>query len=82
MERVILDPTLLAKLSGLSEQVELCDENGHRVGYFLPTAERDASWYAEEGLGISQQELERRMADPGGRTTAEVLRRLEGMGAP
>jgi hypothetical protein len=36
MGKVILDAATLAKLRGLSEKVELRDEAGSLIGYYLP----------------------------------------------
>ena len=36
MSKITLDPTLRAKLNGLNETLEICDEAGETVGHFLP----------------------------------------------
>ncbi len=36
MSKLTLDPKLRAKLNGLNEQIEICDETGKTVGHYLP----------------------------------------------
>lgn len=36
MSKLTLDPQLRAKLNGLNEQLEICDETGQTVGHYLP----------------------------------------------
>ena len=38
MSKIQLDPTLRARLNGLTEPLEVCDEAGRTVGHFLPAA--------------------------------------------
>lgn len=77
MERVTIDPGTRSRLGDLGHQLELCDETGQTLGYFVPAVRypREVYRWAEEQL--SAEELQRRKNEPGERTTAEVLRRLE-----
>jgi hypothetical protein len=76
MNKVILDESLRSKLQNLETELEFCDESGCTLGYFLPSVERDRLLYDRARAQITDEELERRRQEPGGRTTAEVLARL------
>jgi hypothetical protein len=75
MTRVIVDEALRKKLHDLKETLELCDDAGHVLGRVTPVF--DPALY--EGLepDISDEEIERRMREGGGRTLAEILADLE-----
>jgi hypothetical protein len=76
MSRLTLDADLRAKLNGLNEQVELCDESGTIVGHFLPD---DVYWklvLAADRCPYTLEELERRRHETGGRTLAEIWKSL------
>lgn len=76
MQKVTLDPSLGAQFNGLKSEVELCDETGRTVGYFLP-----ANWhqalYAWANAQVSDEELETARRQTGGRPLADILARLE-----
>jgi len=75
MKKVSLDPTVLAQLRELKEQVVLCDESGHAVGYFQPVA--DPALYQEVQVPVSEEELRRIEANLTGRPLADILADLE-----
>ena len=79
MEKVILDTSLLSVLGGRDRLLEICDESGQTRGYYLPVVRRDSDLYRIAEAEISLDELQRRRGEPDGRTTAEVLRRLESL---
>jgi hypothetical protein len=78
MSKVILDPALKAKLNGLQEQVELCDEHGQTVGHILPADVYKKLLYAavEAANPHSKEERERRRRETGGRALAEFWKIL------
>ena len=76
MSRVTLDPPALAKLRQAEGRVEVCDEAGHTVGYFMPVLDR--SMYEGVEAPISEEELQRIEQDLRGRTLDEILADLEG----
>jgi hypothetical protein len=78
MSKVILDEVLRAKLNGLHEQVELCDESGQTVGHFLPADAYKKLFYAALAAECphSAKELERRHQAEGGRSLAEIWKSL------
>lgn len=75
MRKVILDRETLSKLSGLQDDLELCDESGQTLGYFSPVADR--SLYEGVDSPISEEELDRRSKAGGGRTLREIFNDLE-----
>jgi hypothetical protein len=77
MSKITLDSDLKAKLNGGGAPVELCDEAGHTVGYFV-----SAEWYREMLVAwakdqVSEEELERARKQTGGRTWKEIRADLE-----
>ena len=77
MDKVTIDSGLRAKLGDLSRQFEICDEMGQTLGFYLPVPPFDPALYRWAETQVSAEELSRRREEPGGRTTAEVFRRLE-----
>jgi hypothetical protein len=76
MNRITLDAAMIEKLLAPMQPVEVCDESGTVIGFFSP--KMDASQFEDEGLGISDEEIERRLNSNERRySTAEVLRSLE-----
>ena len=76
MVRVVLDASVLAKLSNPDGPVEICDESGSTIGYFQPVysstgdAEKPTSPFSDE-------KLRRRQQQRGGRSLEEILSDLE-----
>ncbi len=80
MTRIVLDPGTSARLKQeAADQIELCDDSGHTLGFFKPLADR--SLY--EGLEIPFTEEELALAEQETKTysTAEVLRTSQKPGA-
>jgi len=75
MTKITLDPTTLAKLSGIGHQVEVCDDSGRTLGYFVPVVSPTAHGRMESPL--SKEELDRRAMQRNGRTLAEIMADLE-----
>lgn len=78
MGRLVVDASFQAKLQNLKEQVELCDEQGRVLGRFLPFA--DLASYTDLEPQVSEEELDRREREEGGRSLAEILADLEKRG--
>jgi hypothetical protein len=76
MGRIILDATLRAKLNGLNEEVEVCDENDETVGVFLPQAQYQKLLYAQVQIPFSEGEIEKLRTAGGGCSLAEIWKRL------
>jgi hypothetical protein len=77
MTRVVLDDVLRARLKNLDQQLEVCDESGRTLGHFLPAELYHRLLYDWGNAQISDEELERRLNEPGGRTLAEIWSNLE-----
>jgi hypothetical protein len=74
MTRIIIDAATAAKLKEAHDMVELRDEAGRVVGHFLPGPPRD-----ENGniiVPFSEDELERRSQERGGRPLKDILNDL------
>ena len=76
MIRITVDQSLSSKLAGLNGQVELCDQAGNTLGFFLTWEEYKKFVCEWAKLKFPLEELERRAQEPEERTTAEVLARL------
>ena len=76
MNRIILEESIWEKLRHLDE-VELCDQSGQRVGHFLSHDLFRRLLYDWANAQVSDEELERRRQQPGGRALAEIWARLE-----
>jgi hypothetical protein len=79
MTKVICDEAMRAKLDHGDEQVEVCDESGRTLGYFLPASTYERAAYEWANAEITDEELDRAEHEPGGYTTAEVLEYLKGL---
>jgi len=75
MNKVIIDRATHAKLADLTESAEIQDETGRILGYYTPA--HDRSLYEAVEPPISEEELDRREQEGGGRTLAEILSDLE-----
>ncbi|HEY1861618.1 MAG TPA: hypothetical protein VGG61_14755 [Gemmataceae bacterium] len=76
MTKIMIDNSMRTKLNGLDRHVEFCDEAGHTLGHFLPTdlyREFLVSWSKTRA---SDEELDRRMLEPGACSLAEIWERL------
>ena len=76
MPKMIIDPALQAKFHNLDE-AELCDESGQPLGYFLSEEVYRRLLYDWANAQITDEELQRRLQEPGGRTLAEIWARLQ-----
>lgn len=76
MNRVVVDESVRAKLWNV-EEVELCDESGQKIGHFLSDDLYRRLLYDWANAQITDEELERRRRQPGGRTLAEIWGRLQ-----
>jgi hypothetical protein len=76
MNKLVLDPALRLKLN-LETEVEVCDEDGRTIGFFLPAAWHRDLLYSWAKANVSDEELDRARRQPGGRPLSEILARLE-----
>lgn len=73
MSLVIVDGELEQKLNAADRPVQVCTPQGKVLGYFTPTKPVPI----DLDPGISGEELDRRYAEGGGRTWAEIRADLE-----
>jgi hypothetical protein len=76
LDKVILDETLRAKLPYLDGIMEVCDESGQTLGHYLPVDVDTRVLEAVRQCPHSEEELERRQHESGGRTLAEIWKSL------
>jgi hypothetical protein len=82
MGKLVLDESVRKALSELGGEVELCDETGRAVGYFLSPEAYERWLYALAKAEVSDVELEEAREDyrkHGGLTTAQVLDHLRSL---
>lgn len=78
MQKIIQDPALLTELQRLTGELELRDEAGNLLGYFLPPARHRELFEAWARSPVTDDELDRARGQAGGRTLPEILKRLQG----
>ncbi len=79
MNRLVVDENLSSKLDHCTNRTELCDTNGRVLGVYEPEAVRQRRIYEIAKSRMTPEdiaELERRTAESGGYSTAEVMERL------
>ena len=77
MNRAVVDDALRSKLDELQTRTEFCDKDGRVLGVFTPALKVDRATCDRIASLISDEELERRKKEPGGKTTAELLEYLQ-----
>ena len=76
MTRVVVDDVLRARLAGLMDQVELCDESGRVLGHFIPKEGPPGPSADADGCPYTPEELRRFQQEAGGRSLAEIWKDL------
>ena len=77
MSRVIADQPLRERLHNLESSVEICDEAGRTLGFFLTREEYEKMMMDWVNLKYTEEEIERIRAEPGeDLTTAEMMARF------
>jgi len=78
MTRITVDSATIARLRGLGESLEFCDEHGTLLGRFEPDEKSPAfrEWLRSVEPGISDAEFKRREERNEGVSTDELLQRL------
>jgi hypothetical protein len=76
MNRIVVDTSIRSRLDNLDSPLELCDEIGVTLGYFVPAAERRGELYQWARTAFSDEAIDQSRREPGGSTTEEVLTRL------
>jgi hypothetical protein len=72
MTKVIIDAATRANLHNLDTVLQVCDEDGHTLGYFHPLSDG-----TPVRSPISDEEIECRRQQRTGKPLAEILERLK-----
>jgi hypothetical protein len=73
MNQLLVDDELRSKLDDLSHGIELRDESGRVVGYFVPASSSEEADDARVSSMFSDEEIAAARNEPGGLTIEEVL---------
>ena len=73
MTKLVVDAATQAQLSSAGDMVVLCDSAGRVLGHFFPLP-KDRSRMEPQ---VSEEELDRRQREGGGRTLDEIMADLE-----
>ena len=73
MTRVTIDAGTLAKLHGLNDVLEICDESGRTLGHFCPLVSPPRGPDGKIISPISDEEYERRRQTRSGRPLKDIL---------
>jgi hypothetical protein len=76
MVKLIVDKSLPDRLKSMSDQAELCDENGELLGHYLPKDVYHKLVYQWIHAQVDDREIERRRNEPGDSSLAEIWQRL------
>jgi hypothetical protein len=76
MTKIVVDDTLRAKLGDFKERLELCDAAGRKLAVVLPAADDDGLVRPSDRCPYTREELEQFRQENGGRTLAEIWKRL------
>ena len=77
MTQLILEPNLRSRLGQTDSEIELRDEQGLLVGYFVPPPLHRELILAWSRVHVTDDELERARREPAGRPLAQILTDLE-----
>jgi len=77
MNRVVVDTLVRSRLDNLNSAMELCDESGVTLGYFVPASDRERALYKWVQESVTDEELQRACEGPGAHSTEEVLSDLK-----
>ncbi len=75
MQSIIIDGPVGQTLESATGHIEVRNQDGRVIGFFLPATDLDEQ--CESGSPCSIEQLDARSKERGGQTTAEVLRELE-----
>jgi hypothetical protein len=76
MNKIMLDDTLRARLNGLNEAMEFCDESGRAIGHFLPADLYNQILYSADFCPYTEEEIQESLQEPLGRPLAEIWKSL------
>jgi len=73
MTKIVLDSSICDRLQKLGGLAEICNDQGHIIGYFMSPSEKPGKPPAGLESSLAREEIERRKNCRTGRTTAEIL---------
>ncbi|MHB1036468.1 MAG: hypothetical protein ACYC35_17430 [Pirellulales bacterium] len=73
MNKLVVDEPFRSKLQCVESRLELCDDAGNTLGFFVPVSEREGMLYAWARGEFSDEEIDRARAEPGGFSLAQIL---------
>ena len=76
MDKLILDPAQQSQLAGVNQQVPVCDQAGHVLGFFLPPSLYKKLVYKNVDIPFTEEELKLFRQSGDGRSLAEFLEKL------
>lgn len=77
MIKITVDDALRARLADFEERIELCDEAGKTVGFFVPAAEAQRLWYDWAREQFTEDEIDAARNEAGGFSIDQVLADLQ-----
>jgi hypothetical protein len=77
MNRVIVDTMIRSRLDNLDSVMELCDESGAILGYFVPASDQKRALYKWVQESVTDEELHQAFKESGEYTLEEVLAGLK-----
>jgi len=75
MQKVVLDNSTRDTLSAV-DKADLCDEQGHVLGRYLSNEAFRRFVYDLAKTQLTDEQIERRLKEPGGRSLEEIWQRL------
>ena len=76
MIKITVDDSLRKHLSDFAARIELCDESGRTVGFFVPASEEQQLLYAWARDQFTDDEIDAARCEPGGFTIEQILAEL------
>ena len=76
MTQIVLSESQWAELQSSPLPAQLCDPNGRLIGMCYPLAPSDSPLYSRHKSPLSEEELARRRAEPGGKSLAEFWKEM------
>jgi hypothetical protein len=78
MQKIVINDVSQLQLFKTHDRVEVCDDEGNLIGYFVSRHEHDLELYEWASTQLSDDELRNRKNQRrAGRTTADVINRLK-----
>jgi hypothetical protein len=73
MLKITVDDSLRSLLANFTTRIELCDESGRTVGFFVPAAEEQQRQYAWARHQFTDAEIDAARRESGGFTIEQIL---------